>query len=138
MQLIGHPSYVGQIRNKFQMTLIFVDIPPKMSMKNSLPMDLHWGWIYWSPRKWQNLLNFLQGVQDNCFMDALQWRRLLPNWFWKVRNDHVTFVSVVWYFCSCNVCFSDIVLTQINTLSRHVLGFFPPLWLVSLVGKQWG
>ena len=44
------------------MTLIFVDIPPKMSMKNSPPIDLHWGWIYWSPRKWQNLLNFLQGV----------------------------------------------------------------------------
>ena len=46
------------------MTLIFVDIPPKMSMKNSPPIDLHWGWIYWSPRKWQNLLNFLQGVSD--------------------------------------------------------------------------
>ena len=25
-------------------------------------IDLHWGRIYWSPRKWQNLLNFLQGV----------------------------------------------------------------------------
>ena len=24
------------------MTLIFVDIPPKMSMKNSPPIDLHW------------------------------------------------------------------------------------------------
>ena len=44
------------------MTLIFVDIPLKMSMKNSPPIDLHWGWIYWSPRKWQNLLNFLQGA----------------------------------------------------------------------------
>ena len=27
------------------MTLIFVDIPPKMSMKNSPPIDLHWGRI---------------------------------------------------------------------------------------------
>ena len=44
------------------MALIFVDIPPKMSMKNSPSIDLHRGWIYWSPRKWQNLLNFLQGV----------------------------------------------------------------------------
>ena len=44
------------------MTLIFVDIPPKMSMKNRPPIDLLWGWIYWSPRKWQNLLNFPQGV----------------------------------------------------------------------------
>ena len=43
MQLIGHPTYIGQIRVKFQMILIFVDIPSKMSMKNSPPIDLHWG-----------------------------------------------------------------------------------------------
>ena len=49
----------GQVQDKFQMTLIFVDILPKMSMKTS-PFDLHR--IYWSPGKWQNLLNFLQGV----------------------------------------------------------------------------
>ena len=49
------------------MTLIFVDIPPKISMKNSPLIDLQWGRIYRSPRKWQNLLNFLQGeiVQGN-------------------------------------------------------------------------
>ena len=50
------------------MTLIFVDIPSKMSMKNSPAIDLHWGWIYWSPRKWQNLLNFLQGYKPNWWL----------------------------------------------------------------------
>ena len=33
--------YIGQIRDKFWLTLIFVDIPPKMSMRNSSPIDLH-------------------------------------------------------------------------------------------------
>ena len=39
--IIGHPSYVDQIRDMFQMLLIFVDILLKMGMKISPPIDLH-------------------------------------------------------------------------------------------------
>ena len=34
---MGHLSYIGQIRDEFQMTLIFVDIPMKITLK-TLPL----------------------------------------------------------------------------------------------------
>ena len=73
------------------MTLIFVDIPLKMSMKNNPPIDLHWGWIYWSPRKWQNLLNFLQGVigaEYVCCKNVV---------FIQFAFSRAVFVKIVWH-----------------------------------------
>ena len=47
-------------RDKVLMSLIFVEIPLKIRLKNCLPIDLHWDIIYWNPRKMLNLMNFWQ------------------------------------------------------------------------------
>ena len=48
--MIEYPSYVGQIRNKFGMTVIFVDIHRNSTENEALKVCHHW--LQWE----QNLL----------------------------------------------------------------------------------
>ena len=88
-QITGHPSYGSQIRNPSEMAaLIFVKIHWNLTENDTakhLPIEKHWSRIYWLQRKWQNLLNFLQGAQVVKYVCSPKDNLHLPTWVWFNR-----------------------------------------------------
>ena len=89
-QITGHPSYGSQIRNPSEMAaLIFVKIHWNLTENDTakhLPIEKHWSRIYWLQRKWQNLLNFLQGAQVVKYVCSPKDNLHLPTWVWCNRH----------------------------------------------------
>ena len=57
---LGYPLLRCELTNKLK--TVPSPHPSDEGGKNSSPIYLHWDRVYWSPRKWQNILNLLQGA----------------------------------------------------------------------------